>query len=94
MNKGLRFFWELESIGINQAEESVHSKYTQEIAFKKGMYEVSLSWRARCQEIPENYYLCVKRFYGLQQQLQQDPSLHETISPEEPQVRMLAMSST
>ena len=75
VNEGLRRFWELESIGINPVEESVHSKFTQAIAFKNGRYEVSLPWRAGCKDLPENYDLCVKRLYGLQRRLQQDPSL-------------------
>ena len=61
VDKELRRFWELESIGIRSHEELVHSKFTQEIILKNGRYEVSLPWRKSQQSLSENYDLCVKR---------------------------------
>ena len=49
LEEGLEQFWELEAIGVKPKEESVHTKFTQEITFQDGRYEVSLPWRFGCQ---------------------------------------------
>ena len=72
---GLKRFWDLESIGVLRKEESVHSRFTQEIEFKDGRYTVSLPWRTNCHNLSDNYGLCVKRLQGLHKRLRQDPSL-------------------
>ena len=40
----LRRFWELESLGILKNELRVYEKFTQQISFKQGRYEVQLPW--------------------------------------------------
>jgi hypothetical protein len=79
----LTCFWELESLRVKPIEESVHSKFIQEICYKDGRYEVSLPWRDGNFLLPDNYELCVKRLRGLQHRLVQDPDLlrayHEII---------------
>lgn len=69
-DEGLRQFWELKSMGINPIEESVHSRFTREIKFRDGRYEVSLPWRKSHPKLPENYELCVNRLHSLYRRLQ------------------------
>ena len=76
-DEGLRQFWELESMGINPIEESVHARFTREIKFRDGRYEVSLPWRESHPKLPENYELCVNRLHSLYRRLQRDPELLE-----------------
>ena len=76
-DEGLRQFWELESMGINPIEESVHARFTREIKFRDGRYEVNLPWRESHPKLPENYELCVNRLHSLYRRLQRDPELLE-----------------
>lgn len=73
-DEGLRQFWELKSMGINPIEESVHTRFTREIKFRDGRYEVSLQSHSK---LPENYELCVNRLHSLYRRLQRDPELLE-----------------
>jgi hypothetical protein len=74
-DENLKRFWELESMGINPREESVQTRFTQEIVFKNGRYEVSLPWREGHQALPDNYVPCVRRLYGLLRRLKHEPEL-------------------
>jgi hypothetical protein len=71
----LKRFWELESLGVKPMEESIHSKFVQEINYKNGRYEVNLPWRGGHLNLPENYEICVRRLHGLHRRLIQDPDL-------------------
>jgi hypothetical protein len=72
---GLRRFWELESLGVLEDEQSVYDKFTQEISFKNGRYMVSLPWKKSMARLPDNYMLCRRRLAGLLKRLNQDPQL-------------------
>lgn len=54
LEKQLGKFWELESLGINDTEESVHDQFRDIVAFKKGRYEVSLPWKDPSIVLPDN----------------------------------------
>lgn len=71
----LRSFWDLESLGIKDSEQSVFEKFKENIAFKEGRYEVSLPWKEQHPLLPDNYLLSVKRLHGLLRRLQQNPSI-------------------
>ena len=38
LEQGLKRFWDLESMGVQREDESVHSKFIQEIEFRDGRY--------------------------------------------------------
>ena len=56
----LKQFWELESIGITPAEETVHSRMVKEIIIRNGRYKVSLPKQPSCHGLSRNYGTCVK----------------------------------
>ena len=41
----LRSFWELESLGLQGPDDSVHDRFISSITLKEKRYEVSLPWR-------------------------------------------------
>ena len=78
LERGLRRFWELESLGILKDEQSVYDTFTQQISFRQGRYEVHLPWKETHPLLPDNYELCRKRLNGLLRKLSQDPEqLHQ-----------------
>ena len=75
LESGLRRFWELESLGILKNEQSVYEKFTQQISFKQGRYEVHLPWKESHPPLPDNYELCRKRLTRLLNRLNEKPEL-------------------
>ena len=73
LEKGLKRFWELESLGILKDEQSVYDTFTQQISFKQERYGVHLPWKESHPLLPDNYALCRKRLNGLLRKLNQDP---------------------
>jgi hypothetical protein len=45
IDKDLRAFWDLESLGILKPERSVHDEFEGTITFKDGRNEVNLPWK-------------------------------------------------
>ena len=60
MDSTLRMFWELESLGINNKNSSVHDDFDWEIMFKNGQYQVALPWKELRDALPDNYHLSKK----------------------------------
>ena len=75
LDEQLRSFWELESLGVLEGEQSVYEKFTDMIQFKDGRYEVSLPWKDQHPTLPDNYQLSLKRLHSLLHRLRQDPAL-------------------
>ena len=75
LDKQLRKFWELESLGINDTEESVHDQYRDIVAFKNGRYEMSLLWKDPSIVLPDNFELGMRRLKNLWKRLKQNPEL-------------------
>ena len=71
----LRSFWELESMGVRETEDSVLDEFTQTIHFKEGRYEVTLPWRDPHPPLPDNLELSKKRLGGLLRRLKKDPEI-------------------
>ena len=46
LNKLLRAFWDLESLGIQDKEQSHYDQFNHNISFVDGRYEVPLPWRS------------------------------------------------
>ena len=66
---------ELESLGINDTEESVHDHFRDIVAFKNGRYEVSLPWKDPSIVLPDNFELGMRCLKNLWKRLKQNPEL-------------------
>ena len=65
LDKNLRAFLDIESLGILEREDVVQTQFEQHVSFGNGYYTVSLPWRDHCLSLPSNYELCVRRLSGL-----------------------------
>ena len=77
LDKNLRAFWDIESLGILEREDVVQTKFERHVSFGDGYYTVSLPWRDHCLSLPSNYELCVHRLNGLLRRLKRSPELLE-----------------
>ena len=71
----LKRFWDLETLGIGEAEPDVYDKFLEGVSFKACRYEVELPWKEIHPDLPENYQLCQRRLWNLVKRLQQEPSV-------------------
>ena len=75
LDNQLRLFWELESLGIDRADKSLHDTFRENISFKDGRYEVCLPWKEFHDPLPDNYTLSLRRLEGLIKRLRQTPEI-------------------
>ena len=75
LEKELNSFWNLESIGIVETEESVQTQFDSHIAFEGGRYVASLPWKESCLSLPTNYRLSLRRLHSLFKRLRETPEL-------------------
>ena len=75
LEETLHSFWNLESMGIRDAEDSVLENFTRTIQFKGDRYEVALPWKDAHSPLPDNIELSKKRLEGLLRRLKQDPDI-------------------
>ena len=75
LDNQLRLFWELESLGIERADKSLHDTFRENISFKDGRYEVCLPWKEFHDPLPDNYTLSLRRLEGLIKRLRQTPEI-------------------
>ena len=73
LNEKLRTFWELESIGIRQEENSVLETFNETITFKNQRYEVGLPWKEAHDPLPDNRGLSQRRLLSLLKRLKLKP---------------------
>ena len=73
LDEKLRTFWELESIGIKQEENSVLETFNETIAFTNQRYEVGLPWKKAHDPLPDNRSLSQRRLRSLLKRLSQKP---------------------
>ena len=65
LDQTLHSIWDLESLGIINADKSVLEDFDSSIHFKEGRYEVSLPWKEYHVPLPTNYELSLNRLKGL-----------------------------
>ena len=75
LNDTLKRFWDLETLGIKNKEESLYDKFVSSITFCEGRYEVQLPWKDVHPPLPSNYQLCLSRLTGLIRRLKRDSTL-------------------
>ena len=61
LDKQLKSFWELESLGITNPDQSVYDRFGDTVIFEDGRYEVALPWKDPHPILPDNYQLSLKR---------------------------------
>ena len=71
----LKRFWDLESLGIVQEEDSPYDKFVQRITFDGHRYEVCLPWKEHYPPLLTHYKLCYKQLLGLLRRLKQTSRL-------------------
>ena len=75
LDQQLQRFWDLETLGIQEKEQSVQDTFTQQIQFQNGRYQVTLPWKPTHRPLPTNLQLCKKRLAGLLKKLKTTPKL-------------------
>ena len=73
----MRSFWELESLGILDENESLYEKFKSNISFNGERYEVILPWQDRATKMPDNYMLSHSRLNGLMRRLRKRQKIIE-----------------
>ena len=77
LEEQLRSFWELESLGIQEVEKTLHDDFAGSIAFNQGRCQVPLPWKEFHDALPDHYQLSLKRLHSLMHRLKQEPALLE-----------------
>ena len=75
LEKKLQAFWDLDTLGIKEGEQSVYQKFVEDVSFRGGRYCVRLPWKFRRIMLPDNQELCQRRLYNLLRRLQQSPQI-------------------
>ena len=73
LNMKLCTFWELESIGIKQEENSVLGTFKETITFTNQRYQVGLPWKEAHDPLPDNHSLSQRRLQSFLKRLGQKP---------------------
>lgn len=81
VNDSLTKFWELESLGIKDAElrneeDKALEIFSETVCFKNGRYEASLPWKRQWEELSDNFKIAEKRLESLANRLKRDNSLY------------------
>ena len=75
LDKRLRSFWDLESLGVTDTEDTVLEQFSSIVTLRDGRYEVSLPWKDPCSSIPDNLQLSQGRLHSLLRRLRQTPDI-------------------
>ena len=73
LNEGVKTFWDLVSVGIDDDEVSVYEKLLSKIEFKKVWHKVGLSLKENYPTVEDNFYKCCDRFWKLKERLNKKP---------------------
>lgn len=75
LDRRLRDFWNLETLGIQENESSVYDLFIQGIRYEGGRYCVQLPWKEVCLPLSDNFDLCQRRLYSLLKRLRLEPRI-------------------
>ena len=73
LEKKLQAFWDLDTLGIVDGENSVYDKFVESVSFQDGRYCVSLPWKTPRPMLPDNFELSQRRLFNLLKRLRQTP---------------------
>ena len=77
LDQQLKKFWELESMGISEEEDTLYEQFKANVVFNGERYQVALPWIDTFKVLPDNYSLSLKRLNGLLRRLRQQPMIFE-----------------
>ncbi|XP_046864671.1 uncharacterized protein LOC124459195 [Xenia sp. Carnegie-2017] len=80
LHECLKRFWEIESMGIKESNESQDQEFLKNIQYleDEGRYEVNLPWKGEYIPKSDCYGMCLKRLHQLKSRLDKDnPLLQE-----------------
>ena len=72
LDKRLRSFWDIESLGITDTKDTVLEQFSSIVTLRDGCYEVSLPWKDPCSSITDNLQLSQGRLCILLKRLRQN----------------------
>ena len=75
LEKKLQAFWDLDTLGIKEGEESVYEKFLEHVSFRSGRYCVRLPWKSPRIMLPDNLEFSQRRLFNLLKRLQQSPHI-------------------
>ena len=62
-------FWDLDTVGIKESENSVFDNFMDSMEFENGRYKVELPFKGGCPILPDNYSLSLRRLDKLKSRL-------------------------
>ena len=72
----MKWFWELESLGINKYDQSFYKEYLNTICHKeRNRYEVQLPFKENHPLVHGNFELCKRHLLNLHQKIKDNPNL-------------------
>lgn len=75
LSEQVKTFWDLDTVGIRENEQSIYENIYESIEFKDKRYEVPLPFKETAPTIPDNYELSLKRLKSLKSRLSSNPVL-------------------
>ena len=75
LEKKLQAFWDLDTLGIKEGEESVYENFLEDVSFCGGRYCVRLPWKSPRIMLPDNLEISQRRLFNLLKRLQQSPHI-------------------
>ncbi|XP_011407694.1 PREDICTED: uncharacterized protein LOC100634119 [Amphimedon queenslandica] len=77
LEKELRAFWDIKSLGITENESLVQGQFKNHVSFQDGRYVVALPWKDSCLPLSNNFRLSLCRLNSLFKRLKDTPDLLE-----------------
>ena len=78
LNESVEKFWNLDSVGIVENEESVYDKFVEDITVKNNRFEVRLPFKEGHPLIEDNFMLSLNRLKSLTKKLRKSPDVLKT----------------
>ena len=79
LERTLRKFWDLESLGILSEEPTLYDKFADSIRFFDNRYKVHLPWKEIHPVLPQKYELSENRLRGLLRRLLSDKEMLDSV---------------
>ena len=73
LSEKIERFWDLDSVGVTENEQSVYDTFLENIEFQNGRYEVNLPFKEDHPVIEDNYLLSRNRLSKLVAKLKKEP---------------------
>lgn len=75
LDKKLQMFWDLDTLGVREKEDSVYDKFIRTVELKNGRYSARLPWKEPHPLLPDNLDISKGRLFNLLRRLKQTPDI-------------------